>query len=232
MELITLPITLPYCLCGCGGRVTNIKNKYLLGHVNKGKSNWWLKGRHPINEGKGYENFIGKRFTKLVVLEDVGHFIGHRHFRCVCDCGKIIIVDGTKLKDGHTKSCGCIRRGLPNLKIRKEYGKSSLNKLIASYIRNAKIKGLSFNLTEYDMISLFQGNCFYCRNPPSGIISSKTAYGEYIYNGIDRLDNDIGYVKENVVSCCKECNYRKGSQNYKSFLEWINRVYENKKGIK
>ena len=29
-------------------------------------------------------------------------------WKCLCDCGNIILVDGTKLRSGHTQSCGCI----------------------------------------------------------------------------------------------------------------------------
>lgn len=32
-----------------------------------------------------------------------------RMWRCKCDCGNMIIVDGRNLRSGHTQSCGCIR---------------------------------------------------------------------------------------------------------------------------
>jgi len=180
------------------------------------------------NKGKGFEDFIGKRFTRLVVIEDIGHISSHRHFRCLCDCGKSVIVDGAKLKNNHTRSCGCIRKETSRPKLRKGYGESSLNRLIDSYKRNAKRKKITFILSRDDMISLFKGSCFYCGCEPSSIISGKNYYGECIYNGIDRLDNGVGYIVENVVSCCKECNYKKGSQGHTFFLQWVERVYENK----
>lgn len=31
-------------------------------------------------------------------------------WNCVCDCGNRVIVRGTDLKSGHTKSCGCLRK--------------------------------------------------------------------------------------------------------------------------
>ena len=52
-------------------------------------------------------------------------------------------------------------------------------------------------------------------------------------NGIDRVDNDKGYVRGNIVPCCTNCNIAKNTFLITEFEEWINRVYEhlkNKKG--
>ena len=52
----------------------------------------------------------GKRFGKLVVT-GYSHTINKRvYWKCVCDCGNTCIIHGTKLRNGHTKSCGCIRK--------------------------------------------------------------------------------------------------------------------------
>lgn len=31
------------------------------------------------------------------------------YWKCECECGKIVSVDGNKLRNGHTKSCGCFK---------------------------------------------------------------------------------------------------------------------------
>ena len=57
---------------------------------------------------------IGTRFGKLVVIEEAGYVQqveGHkrRAYKCRCDCGKIVEVQGNSLKSGNIKSCGnCI----------------------------------------------------------------------------------------------------------------------------
>jgi len=56
------------------------------------------------------ENLIGERFVKLVVEEFSHKVKGHRFWGCLCDCGKRVIVEQSKLKTGHTKSCGCIKK--------------------------------------------------------------------------------------------------------------------------
>lgn len=51
----------------------------------------------------------GQRFGKLVVLNRCGSKHGHVAWRCKCDCGKEIITIGSHLKDGTSRSCGCVR---------------------------------------------------------------------------------------------------------------------------
>jgi hypothetical protein len=55
-------------------------------------------------------DMTGKRFGKLVVIERHGS-CSNRHYTwlCKCDCGKKSIVIGGKLRDGSTRSCGCLR---------------------------------------------------------------------------------------------------------------------------
>lgn len=52
----------------------------------------------------------GKRFGKLVALEDIGNNSrGYSMWRCRCDCGNITDVKGSSLMNGDTKSCGCLK---------------------------------------------------------------------------------------------------------------------------
>jgi len=48
-----------------------------------------------------------------------------------------------------------------------------------------------------------------------------------VYNGIDRLDNDLGYVPGNVVSACGRCNKAKLTMPVGDVLAWVKAVYEN-----
>lgn len=61
-------------------------------------------------------NLIGKRFGKLMVIEEAPPFYGSNGKRkrtmwlCQCDCGGRTIVRGENLTTGNTKSCGCYQR--------------------------------------------------------------------------------------------------------------------------
>jgi hypothetical protein len=56
-----------------------------------------------------------------------------------------------------------------------------------------------FRLTPEEYYALRSGNCTYCQRE-----TTKTHT-----NGIDRVDNDVGYVFDNCVTCCHDCNMLK-----------------------
>ena len=56
---------------------------------------------------------LGRKFTKLTSVEVVNEKKKHLVYKCKCDCGNVIEVAGYSLRNGNTKSCGCIRK--PNL---------------------------------------------------------------------------------------------------------------------
>jgi len=47
-----------------------------------------------------------------------------------------------------------------------------------------------------------------------------------IYNGIDRVDNAIGYLTDNCVACCKVCNRAKLQMSKNEFFDHIKKIYE------
>ncbi|WP_049041837.1 hypothetical protein [Clostridium sporogenes] len=54
-------------------------------------------------------DLTGKKFERLTVLERAGiSKNGHITWKCKCDCGNETIVDGSSLRGGNTKSCGCL----------------------------------------------------------------------------------------------------------------------------
>lgn len=56
------------------------------------------------------ENIIGQRFNRLVVIEDDGtrSSKGEIKWLCHCDCGDLYHALGYRLRNGLTKSCGCL----------------------------------------------------------------------------------------------------------------------------
>ena len=173
----------------------------------------------------------GKTFNRLTVIKRVdSDKKGQSMWLCKCDCGTVKIVRGYCLKKGLTKSCGCLRRDNARFHIqpdnRLSLGLANMRRAIAYYKRSSKIRGLEYNLTEKQFEKLTQQNCYYCGIEPSNIIKRKWTNGEYIYNGLDRVDNAKGYIIDNVVPCCKICNRRKGKATLKEYKEWIKRSYE------
>lgn len=57
------------------------------------------------------KDLTGKRFGKLVVIKRAGSD-KHKNatWLCKCDCGNETIVSGAYLRQGETRSCGCLQR--------------------------------------------------------------------------------------------------------------------------
>ena len=65
------------------------------------------------------KDLSGKRFGHLFVLQFVGTRNHNSVYRVRCDCGKEYEVNASGLKQGTTRSCGCIRESHGELKIRE-----------------------------------------------------------------------------------------------------------------
>lgn len=182
---------------------------------------------------KGYVRYdlIGKRYGRGVVTKKVGKD-KHNCFvwELVCDCGNIY--DGTtgNLNSGHIKSCGCYNRDVVKENIKKATKKITLpkghaarNMLLKSYQTNAKKRNLSFSLTDDQFFTITKQLCNYCGVSPETVYKSKSS--NYIYNGIDRVNSNLGYELDNVVPCCKRCNQAKNDMTEEEFTKWISRVY-------
>ncbi len=172
------------------------------------------------------DNLINKKFNMLTVID--GYYNKEKSkmvWLCKCDCGseKIVKATGSDLKRGHVKSCSCYK----SKKLR--YGENAFNRLYDTYRRRSIQKGFPFNLSKEEFRELTSKNCFYCGIEPKqkAPATLRRDYGYYIYNGIDRIDSSKGYEKDNIVSCCGQCNISKNNYSYNEFLEWVGRIYNN-----
>lgn len=56
-------------------------------------------------------NLTGKTYGRLTVLRMVGsNNQGNSLWECQCSCGNTVVVNSQHLKNGHSKSCGCINK--------------------------------------------------------------------------------------------------------------------------
>lgn len=107
------------------------------------------------------------------------------------------------------------------------YGGVARNAILRLYKTNAVRRGLEWSLTEKEFDWITQQLCHYCGTPPSNCYA-KAGGGKqstpFHYNGLDRKDNNRGYIVENVLPCCGTCNRAKGQLHYDEFLNWIERL--------
>jgi len=170
-------------------------------------------------------DLVGRRFTRLVVLQDVGNHpsTGESLWECKCDCGKITKVTGYCLTSGNTKSCGCYHK----IRTRQLFSKSDsvirINRVFLDYQRRAKEKNLNFVLSKEQFKSLIDSDCYYCGAKPSNSFVQHNK-SLPVYQGIDRMDNTKGYTPDNVVPCCIVCNKMKKALSHDEFILHILKI--------
>lgn len=88
------------CKCDCGNPdLVSIRRQSL----RQGHTTSCGCRQHEIKT-----DLTGQKFNRLTVLGFAGRDRLHKaSWRCRCDCGSELIVDGYNLTSGHTKSCGC-----------------------------------------------------------------------------------------------------------------------------
>jgi hypothetical protein len=178
------------------------------------------------------KELIDKRFGSLTVIDYTYTQQSKKVFLwiCKCDCGKEVMVRNTRIRS--SRGCGKCAMVLVNKEkndVFKQPHFSLKRRLYLAYKKNAIKENKDFNLIMEDCFKLFEGECFYCGEQPKPTKSKKgnSVDGLFLRNGIDRLDNTVGYIKSNVVSCCDICNYSKHTKGYNEFLSWIDKVYNH-----
>lgn len=182
------------------------------------------------------KDITNQRFTRLVAIKYVENRNKRQYWLFKCDCGKEKIIDKNSVMHGDARSCGCYLKEktseLRDLNFLGE-GVSSFNRLYLLYKKGAEKRNVEFKLTKDDVKKYSIENCFYCNQIPYKIMKTHSATGHYVYNGIDRQDNNKGYYLDNCVSCCTECNLAKKNLTLEKFYDWIEKLYKNlnKKGL-
>lgn len=158
-----------------------------------------------------------------------------KKYICTCVCGNIRRVGASGLGRS-SKSCGCMQKESVTKRIKENGFKSIKNKIYGNYKLSANRRGYEFSLTKDEFNHIISQKCFYCKSEPNMVYKygkSKSdnkiydIYNEHKYNGVDRVDNSLGYIKENCVACCKTCNNAKSTLSISEWQEWIIRVHDN-----
>ena len=181
-------------------------------------------------------NIEGQKFGRLTALHDIGkNKDGRRVWKCLCDCGQFAITSAKQLRNKTTRSCGCLRSELASKRAKRDIagigklpmGEANLNNLFGNYKHKAKERNFGFSLTKEQFKGLIKQNCFYCGTKPHNVKNGIRSNGKLIYNGIDRVDNTIGYIIDNCVTCCGDCNWMKKTYTQQEFILRIKLIYDH-----
>lgn len=175
----------------------------------------------PVNK---LENLEGKKFDSLLVVERLADKNSKStKWKCLCDCGSYTVAKAGHLKSRNHKSCG------------KCYKHHFLTDTYWNLVKHsARKRNLEFEIDKNYMYSLWtkqEGRCaisgIVLTPPPKDLIvqnrKARTA-------SIDRIDNEIGYVKGNVQWVHKKINMMRGKCTLTEFISFCHLVSQyNKK---
>ena len=144
---------------------------------------------------------------------------------CLCECGNTVQVSVSRLASGKAKSCGCLSKAVLESDISKY--EAGFRAVLRVYKYSAKERGFDFSLSRETFEKLTTSNCVYCGITPCQF---QTRFSDFKYNGIDRVDNTLGYTEDNCVTCCKICNRMKDTLTVEDFKEHIKTILDFQRG--
>jgi hypothetical protein len=98
---------------GCRPEGTTLDRIDPNGNYEPGNVRWATPAEQRANQRKGLVDLRGERFTRLTVIKFAGRNDQRNSlWRCACDCGSEVTLPEYRLKNGTTKSCGCLCREL------------------------------------------------------------------------------------------------------------------------
>lgn len=186
-----------------------------------------------------YKDLTNQKFEKLTAISPYSHkFVKNgkktstMYWDCKCDCGNDFRATSYGLISGNTKSCGCF-------KVRPELKDKDRERRIGRAVYNSNIKDKNKRKFESETdipfkiwFEMSQKACFYCglessneqKDVKRGKLITDTIF---YYNGIDRVDSSKSYALDNVVTCCKYCNWFKLDDPTQEFLRRAFKIYDH-----
>lgn len=172
----------------------------------------------------------GNRYGHLLVIRrshSDGSFV---FWECVCDCGNLKVTRGHTLRLGKCRSCGLCD-------IQKKSAPDTPQKLsFRNYRTGARNRNLSFNIDFKTFLRVTALPCYLCGREPyerkyaftrrrysQGVDADVSA----VFNGIDRLNSELGYEDFNIAACCTMCNRMKSDFSFEAFKEKVFEIYKN-----
>lgn len=91
--------------------------------------------------------------------------------------------------------------------------KADINYRLKWYKKRAEKSEIEWGLSDDYAKELFKESCYYCDE-----------FNIFKVNGIDRINNDVGYIDDNVVPCCTTCNMIKCTMTIDDFLNKVEHI--------
>lgn len=192
------------CRCDCGNSTITTYSKLKSGRT---RSCGCLQREKTSEASK--KDYTGCRFGRLVVECRLPE--KRAKYLCVCDCGAAVIVEGSNLVSGATKSCGCLRSEVASKRSTKHGGCGTrLYRVWSNMIDRCE----NPNNKEYNR---YGGRgidiCFEWRQDFSKFMEWALENGYKENLTIDRINNELGYCPSNCQWITREENSAKMKQD-------------------
>lgn len=179
-------------------------------------------------------DLTGRKFGKLTVLRKLlplDNCKKYTYWICMCACGNLKNVQTSHLTSNAIISCGCYRK-----EIHSHNDIKSVKLASASYVYRQHYN--DGNLTFEQFLELSQQNCYYCNSDATTSINIfnrfknlinidlpastfSVIHGDFVYNGLDRINSKLLHNINNVVPCCRTCNSFKNNLLINNFISNI-----------
>jgi hypothetical protein len=161
------------------------------------------------------DEYISRKFRSWTLIGYAGTKGRMHNYNVKCECGTERIYSIEALRVNRVKeNCGCKAKTSEEI---------CNNNVWLQYKHAASKRSLEFSITKEEFANLIHNECYYCGEIGSNLHT--TPHHSMRYNGIDRLQNALGYQTGNVVSCCKHCNFIKNTTDVDEFLRRISDIY-------
>ena len=180
-------------------------------------------------------DLTGQSFGLLTVQKESDiRYKGHARWHCLCACGKKIIVVGSDLRSGHTKSCGCTRAESTrkfNISTKIKHGQAKH----PAYNVRKKMIDRCYNLANKNYHQYGGRGIIVCQewlNDPEAFITWAESNGYKQGLQIDRIDNNGNYEPSNCHFVTSKVNNRNRRDNTlitvdgitKTQVEWAEKL--------
>lgn len=138
---------------------------------------------------------------KIHIRDEQGNIIKKKCFRCKEWLPLSEFWKNSSQKDGYCGEC----KHCQNTSVEGRYN---------TYKKNARKRNIEFNLTLQDFKELVSQSCFYCGESNNLI-------------GVDRVNSQEGYNKDNCVAACKYCNLMKLDYDLDFWLAHMQKILKH-----
>lgn len=180
-----------------------------------------------------YINIQGEKFGKLTAIEVHSKSRnGHERWVCECECGNTAHVLKTHLRQGNTKSCGClIERTGKDHPSWKGHGDISAKFWHHNIVRSANgekgRKEIPLEVTIENVWDLFLQQDRKCALSGIKLRFPRTSGNNEWTASLDRIDSSKGYTKNNIQWVHKDINVMKNKYNNEYFIQTCKRIAQN-----